>query len=81
MSTPKCMLTRCCPVRYPLGMNKRREILHVKLLPAGREKAAFRAAAALHGLTLSVWVRERLRAAARQELEAHGRRVPFVEAR
>jgi hypothetical protein len=43
------------------------------------EKQAFRDAANLAGLDLSAWVRERLRAIARQELEAAGLPVPFMQ--
>jgi hypothetical protein len=43
------------------------------------EKQAFRAAAELAGLDLSAWVRERLRAVARKELEESGRAVAFID--
>ena len=42
------------------------------------EKTAFSAAADLSGLDLSAWVRERLRQAARKELEESGHAVPFL---
>jgi uncharacterized protein (DUF1778 family) len=42
------------------------------------EKRAFHAAAELAGLDLSAWVRERLRALARKELEKAGQAVPFL---
>jgi predicted HicB family RNase H-like nuclease len=42
------------------------------------EKEAFKEAADLAGLALSAWVRERLRAAARRELEDAGRAVRFL---
>ena len=42
------------------------------------EKQAFRDAAELAGLDLSAWVRERLRAAARKELEGAGLAVAFL---
>lgn len=42
------------------------------------EKRAFREAADLAGVPLSAWVRERLRRAAREELEGFGRTVPFL---
>jgi hypothetical protein len=42
------------------------------------EKQAFRDAADLAGLDLSAWVRERLRAAARHELEEAGLPVAFL---
>jgi len=42
------------------------------------ENAAFEQAARLSGLSKSGWMRERLRAAARTELEGAGRSVPFL---
>jgi hypothetical protein len=42
------------------------------------EKDAFRAAAELAGLDMSGWIRERLRTAARKELENAGLNVPFL---
>ena len=44
------------------------------------EKTGFQAAAALGGIPLSAWARERLRHAAIRELEAAGHSVPFVVA-
>ena len=44
------------------------------------EKEGFELAAILSGISLSSWVRERLRLAAIRELESAGRRVPFVPA-
>jgi hypothetical protein len=49
--------------------------LRVQLL----EKTAFQQCADLSGVSLSSWVRERLRLAAIRELESAGRRIPFVE--
>jgi hypothetical protein len=43
------------------------------------EKQAFRDAAELAGLDMSAWVRERLRSAARKELEGADRPVAFLE--
>jgi len=43
------------------------------------EKAAFSQAADQAGISLSSWVRERLRAAAVRELQGAGRQVPFIE--
>lgn len=51
-------------------------LLDVRLDPA--EKQAFKDAADLAGLALSAWVRERLRLAARKELEEAGRTVAFL---
>lgn len=45
------------------------------------EKTGFRDAAELAGLDLSAWVRERLRSAARKELEAAGLSVAFLPKR
>lgn len=42
------------------------------------EKDGFEQAAMLAGISLSSWVRERLRLAAIRELESAGRRVPFI---
>lgn len=44
------------------------------------EKQAFRDAADVAGLDLSAWVRERLRKAAREELEGVGRVAAFLVA-
>jgi hypothetical protein len=52
------------------------DYLEVRLEVA--EKASFREAADLAGLPLSSWVRERLRRAARKELEEAGRAVAFL---
>ena len=54
----------------------RTELLQLRLQP--EEKNAGQEAAAFAGISLSAWVRERLRAAAIQELEGNGRSVPFV---
>jgi hypothetical protein len=43
------------------------------------EKSGFRAASDVAGLELSVWIRERLRLAARKELESAGQPVPFIQ--
>ena len=43
------------------------------------EKAAFDTAAELAGLDVSAWVRERLRLAARNELEEYGKPVLFLQ--
>jgi hypothetical protein len=53
------------------------EYLEVRLDPA--EKQAFKEAADLAGLALSAWVRERLRIAARAELDAVGRTPGFLQ--
>jgi uncharacterized protein (DUF1778 family) len=51
--------------------------LQVRLTQA--EKDALAAAAKASGITMSGWVRDRLRRAARQELQASGLRVAFLE--
>jgi hypothetical protein len=43
-----------------------------------KEKEAFKEAADLAGISLSAWVRERLRLAAIRELESAGRPIPFI---
>ncbi len=51
---------------------------YIEIRVATSEKDGFEEAAALAGISLSSWVRERLRLAAIRELESAGRRVPFV---
>lgn len=53
------------------------ETLQIRLRPD--EKEAFEKASDLAGITLSAWVRERLRLAAIRELENAGVQVPFVK--
>ena len=55
------------------------ETLKMRLIP--EEKDAFLAASELSGLTLSAWIRERLRRSARIELEEAGEKVPFRKRR
>jgi hypothetical protein len=43
------------------------------------EKAGFQLAADIAGISLSSWVRERLRLAAIRDLESAGQKVPFIE--
>lgn len=76
--------------KYTLGMNKRDErpksgsprrkpkssLLQVRLDEP--EKEAFETAAHIAGLGLSAWVRERLRRAARRELEEAGQKIAFL---
>lgn len=50
--------------------------LQIRAEPA--EKAAFVEAAELAGASFSTWARERLRAAARKELQEAGRAVAFL---
>ncbi len=51
----------------------------VKLRVTDQEKQGFENAAAFAGLTLSAWARERLRRAARRELDDAGLQVPFLQ--
>jgi uncharacterized protein (DUF1778 family) len=51
--------------------------LQIRLEPA--EKEAFADAAALVGQSVSVWVRDQLRRAARQQLEEAGMPVAFLQ--
>jgi hypothetical protein len=50
----------------------------ILLLMEPEEKQAFQEAARMAGLSLSAWIRERLRRAARIELENAGRQAPFL---
>jgi uncharacterized protein (DUF1778 family) len=45
------------------------------------EKVAFEQAAELAGVPLSAWIRERLRRAARRELEEANKAIPFLKSR
>ena len=58
-----------------MAMAGKTETLKMRLTP--EEKDAFLAASELSGLTLSAWIRERLRRSARIELEEAGEKVPF----
>ena len=63
--------------RPPIDPSKAKSgYLDIRLEDA--EKIAFKEAADLAGLALSAWVRERLRLAARKELEEAGRAVAFL---
>ena len=55
------------------------ETLKIRLGP--EEKQAFQEAADLAGVSLSAWIRERLRKSARTELEEAGHRPPFLRTR
>ena len=57
-------------------MKAKSEILQIRI--SDSEKEGFELAALLAGISLSSWVRERLRLTAIRELESAGRRVPFV---
>lgn len=51
----------------------------ILLLMEPSEKQAFQEAAQMSGLTLSAWIRERLRRAARMELEDVGKQAAFLQ--
>jgi hypothetical protein len=51
-------------------------VTQIRLQPT--EKEGFEEAARLAGLTLSAWMRERLRSVARRELEDHGKTAMFL---
>ena len=53
------------------------EAVQIRVRPS--EKAAFTLAAEIAGISLSAWVRERLRQTAARELEAAGRKIPFLK--
>ncbi|HZD70885.1 MAG TPA: hypothetical protein VFA45_18915 [Actinomycetes bacterium] len=55
----------------------KREVVQIRVSEA--EKGSFQLAADLAGISLSSWVRERLRLAAIRDLESAGRKIPFVE--
>lgn len=57
-------------------MAPKSEVLQIRI--SDSEKEGFDLAATLAGISLSSWVRERLRLTAIRELEGAGRRVPFV---
>jgi hypothetical protein len=56
----------------------RRKAVHLDIRLEMVEKQAFKDAADLAGLDLSAWIRERLRAMARKELEAADLPVAFL---
>ena len=52
------------------------EFMRLRLSP--EEKQGFQMAADLSGISMSAWMRERLRKAATSELESAGRSIPFL---
>jgi predicted HicB family RNase H-like nuclease len=62
--------------RFPRELEPKSEVLQIRI--SDTEKEGFELAAALAGISLSSWVRERLRLTAIRELEGAGRKVPFV---
>jgi hypothetical protein len=63
-------------MHYNKSMKPKTTNLDIRV--SDEEKEGFELAAALAGISLSSWVRERLRLTAIRELESAGRRVPFV---
>jgi hypothetical protein len=64
---------------YPqIGYKQAMKTDWVKLRLTPAEKAGFQEAAEIAGLSLSAWMRERLRGIAIRELEGAGRPVSFV---
>jgi hypothetical protein len=63
----------------PLKEKNERKADYLEIRLEVAEKRAFRDAAELAGLVLSAWVRERLRANARKELEGAERPVAFLK--
>lgn len=72
------LVTGVCRGYTPLMAGKT-ETLKMRLTP--EEKASFLAASELSGLSLSAWIRERLRRSSRIELEEAGEKVPFRKKR
>ena len=66
----------CIDLHYISPMTKER-VLQIRL--TDDEKRGFAGAAALAGIPLSSWVRERLRLAAIRDLESAGQKIPFVK--
>ena len=57
-------------------MGEKTEILQVRVTAS--EKPTFERAAEISGLSISSWVRERLRKSSRLELQSSGVKVPFM---
>lgn len=51
--------------------------LLLRLKPS--EKSAFAVAASIAGISVTAWMRERLRLSAARELEAAGQKIPFLK--
>ena len=58
-------------------MSQKTDVMQIRLSP--QEKEGFQLAAELSGISLSAWMRERLRRAATRELEDAGQQVPFAK--
>jgi hypothetical protein len=61
------------------GRSPEKKVVPFNVRVAATEKAAFVRAAEIAGIPISVWVRERLRAAALRELDNIGEPVPFLK--
>ena len=68
----------CIALRLDCMKQKRPKTTNLDIRLNESEKEGFELAAALAGISLSSWVRERLRLTAIRELEGAGRRVPFI---
>lgn len=64
--------------RFALHLDMEKS-LSIQIRVTEAEKEGFTLAADLAGITLSAWIRERLRLTAIRELESAGRQIPFVE--
>ena len=51
----------------------------VQFRMSDKEKEGFQCAAELAGISLSSWIRERLRSAAIRDLESAGQKIPFID--
>jgi hypothetical protein len=67
------------PIPRKPADERKAAVTQIRLLAV--EKAGFEEAAELAGLSLSAWMRERLRTVARRELEEHGQRAIFLPKR
>jgi hypothetical protein len=67
------------PIPRKPADEKKAAVTQIRLLAV--EKAGFEEAADLAGLSLSSWMRERLRNAARKELQEHGQAPAFLSKR
>ena len=65
------------PFALQTGARMKAYNLQVRLSQA--EKESIKLAAEAAGLSVSSWLRDRLRKAARTELQASGQKVPFLE--
>lgn len=61
-----------------ISMEKEKsKIIQIRVTP--EEKDGLAKASEIAGISLSSWVRERLRIAAIRELEAAGKKIPFIQ--